>query len=119
MIEPQVERKEVGFAEPREHAGLEERTLAEARLAEEHGERLPAHEADEFLGLLFPPEEEPAEILGECGEPRPRRLAGDQRGGLPIGDCRLPIGIQDKKRVSVLPGWIISAAATRRSGRRP
>ena len=81
VIEPEVDRAEVGRAQPREDAGHEERRLAEAGLPEEHGERLALHEPGERANLGVAAVEEAALIFGERGEVGPGRIrVGCRRG---------------------------------------
>ncbi|MBI5771026.1 MAG: hypothetical protein HZA93_24835 [Verrucomicrobia bacterium] len=80
MIEAEVERQVIGLAEKREEAGVEQRGFAEARLAEEHGERLPADEAREFVGFLLATEEKLARVLRKRREAGPRIVAVDAGG---------------------------------------
>ncbi len=83
-VEAHVDGKEVLLAQAWEQAGLQERSLAEPRLAEEHGERCAGHSSDEVLGLGVATVEIVARVFFEGLEPRPGvvrvELAFDRRG---------------------------------------
>ncbi|MBI5768640.1 MAG: hypothetical protein HZA93_12650 [Verrucomicrobia bacterium] len=85
VIEAEVDRAEVGAAQPRKHAGLEQRRFAEARLPEEHRERIALHATREGFDLRIATEELRALRLGERREARPGAIrVGSRRGTLNV-----------------------------------
>jgi hypothetical protein len=78
VIDADIDRAVALLAEPRHHARVEDRGLAEAGLAEEHRQQLALHAARELADLLFAAVELAAGLLGEGGEAEPGMLGIDR-----------------------------------------
>ena len=90
VVETHVHGAEALGPQPRHEAGLEDRGLAEAGLAEEHREELALDAPAELGGLLLAAVEEGAGFLGEGNETEPGMLGvdGGDGGGRGGGHAR-------------------------------
>ena len=70
-VEPDIDRQDVLLSQPREQPGLHQRGLAQARLAEQDGERRLAHEAQQLGGLGIAAAEKTLRRLVERAQARP------------------------------------------------
>ena len=71
VVEAHVDRAKALGAQARHQAGAQQRRLAEARLAEQHGEQLALHAARELGGLFVAAVEVGACLLGVGGQAEP------------------------------------------------
>ena len=81
VVDAHIDRAIALCPQPRHETGAQDRGLAEAGLAEQHGEQLPLHAAREFRHLLFAAVEVGSGFLREGRETEPWVGGVDGRGG--------------------------------------
>ena len=118
-----VDRAIALAAQARHQAGAQDRSLAEPRLAEQHGEELALHATRELGDLLVAAEEESPRVLGERGEAEPGMAIVDRLGtrypGLRVHDGRARVKSCRRAAnsgVTAPPGNCVKCNALKRSG---
>ena len=81
VVEPHIDRAKALGTETRHETSLQDGGLAEAGLAEEHGQQLALHPAAELGGLLLAAMEIATRLLGEGNESKPGMLGVDRCDG--------------------------------------